>query len=134
MPTSFPIEAARFGLAYERLRLEAASLNLALANAPLGPGESAALRTVSVAGGGFAQGLGLPVVTSQPEATATSRIVNDPAHHLADAEGNVFYRNVEPSREMATLVSATRAYEANVRAFNAIHQMALKSLEIGGRR
>jgi flagellar basal-body rod protein FlgC len=33
---------------------------------------------------------------------------------------------------MSTLISATRAYEANVRAFNALRSMELSALDIGG--
>jgi len=38
---------------------------------------------------------------------------------------------VNPITEMTDLIDASRAYEANVTAFNAAKAMALKALEIG---
>ena len=127
-------EAVRFGLAYEKLRLEVASYNLAIANVPLQPGEQAGLKSVAIAQSRFADQLGLPVATENRQQADSSKVVHDPSHPFADAAGNVRYANVDPTHEMATLVAATRAYEANVRAFNTVHQMATKALEIGGRR
>lgn len=126
-------EAVRFGLAYEKLRLEVASYNLAIANIPLQQGESSAAKTVAISASGFASQLGVPVAVQNDAADAT-KVVQDPTHPFADTQGNVRYANIEPTHEMATLVAATRAYEANVRAFNTMHQMAGKALEIGGRR
>ncbi|MGC1548542.1 MAG: flagellar basal body rod C-terminal domain-containing protein [Rhodanobacter sp.] len=34
--------------------------------------------------------------------------------------------------EMSTLTEASRAYEANVRAFNTLRGMALHALDVGG--
>nr|WP_231699354.1 flagellar basal body rod protein FlgC [Limnochorda pilosa] len=59
------------------------------------------------------------------------RLVYQPDHPDADAEGYVAYPNVNPVTEMVDLITATRAYEANVAAFNAAKGMALKALEIG---
>ena len=126
-------EAVRFGLAYEKMRLEVASYNLAIANIPLQQGENASSKTVSVSRSAFANQLGLPVAIQDTQSRAVKE-VQDPSHPFADANGNVRYANIDPTHEMATLVAATRAYEANVRAFNTIHQMATKALEIGGRR
>lgn len=126
-------EAVRFGLAHERLRLEVASHNLAIANLALQPGEQSAGKTVSINKSAFAGQIGIPVAVQQDNADSIKRI-QDPSHPLADSNGYVRYTNVDPTHEMATLVAATRAYEANVRAFNTIHQMATKALEIGGRR
>lgn len=126
-------EAVRFGLAHERLRLEVASHNLAIANLALKPGEVSAGKVVSVDKSDFAGQLGIPVAVQQEGADGIKR-VQDPNHPLADNDGYVRYANIDPTHEMATLVAATRAYEANVRAFNTVHQMATKALEIGGRR
>lgn len=59
--------------------------------------------------------------------------VKDPNNAKADEHGNVYYLQIDPTREMATLVSATRAYEANTRAYNANSQMTRSALEIGGK-
>jgi flagellar basal-body rod protein FlgC len=46
-------------------------------------------------------------------------------------DGMVHYPRVEAATEMATLVSATRAYEANIRAYNSLRAMNLKAFDIG---
>jgi len=48
----------------------------------------------------------------------------DPSHPDADAEGYVAYPNVNPVIEMADLIEATRAYQANVSAFQSAKTMA----------
>ncbi len=55
----------------------------------------------------------------------------DPGNPDADANGYVQMPNVNPVTEMVDLITATRAYEANVNAINATRSMALKALEIG---
>ena len=57
--------------------------------------------------------------------------VYDPSHPDADADGYVTYPNVNTVQEMTDMIDASRSYEANVTAFNATKNMALKSLEIG---
>ena len=57
--------------------------------------------------------------------------VYNPQHPDADASGYVLYPNVNPMEEMVNMISASRSYEANVTAFNATKNMALKALEIG---
>ena len=59
------------------------------------------------------------------------RRVYDPAHPDADAEGYVLMPNVNILNEMADMIAATRAYEANVTAINSEKSMFMKALEIG---
>ncbi len=55
----------------------------------------------------------------------------DPDHPDADEEGYVAYPNVDEAAELVDMMAASRAYEANVTALNAIKSMAVKALEIG---
>ena len=55
----------------------------------------------------------------------------DPDHPDADENGYVMMPNVDPVKETIDGMSATRSYEANITAFNAIKLMAQKALEIG---
>ncbi len=55
----------------------------------------------------------------------------DPTHPDADADGYVALPNVDLVTEMVDLISATRAYEANVTAINAAKAMASRALDIG---
>jgi flagellar basal-body rod protein FlgC len=57
--------------------------------------------------------------------------VYDPGHPDADANGMVQMPNVDVVTEMVNMISATRAYEANVTAINTTKSMASKALEIG---
>lgn len=54
-----------------------------------------------------------------------------PDHVDADEQGYVMLPNVNKTQESIDLMAATRAYEANITAFNAIKSMANKALEIG---
>jgi len=57
--------------------------------------------------------------------------VFDPGHPDADEEGYVRMPNVDIITEMVNMISATRAYEANVTSINTTKSMAMKALEIG---
>lgn len=70
-------------------------------------------------------------VAAITEDTSPFRRAYDPGHPDADEEGYVNFPNVNPILEMVDMISATRAYEANVAAHNAARSMALKALEIG---
>lgn len=59
------------------------------------------------------------------------RLQYDPGHPDANAQGYVAMPNVNTVEEMADMIGATRAYEANVTAVQAAKSMALKTLEIG---
>ncbi len=51
------------------------------------------------------------------------RMVHDPAHPDANEQGYVAMPNINVVREMADMIAATRAYEANATAFNAMKNM-----------
>ncbi|WP_147535371.1 flagellar basal body rod protein FlgC [Bacillus marasmi] len=57
--------------------------------------------------------------------------VYDPTHPDANAEGYVMTPNVDLSKEMVDLLSASRAYEANITAFNTGKSLMMKAMEIG---
>lgn len=59
------------------------------------------------------------------------RLKYDPTHPDANNEGYVAYPNVDVIKEMVDLISASRAYEANVTAVKSAKSMATKALEIG---
>ena len=63
--------------------------------------------------------------------TRPPRMVYNPQHPDANAEGYVAMPNVNTVEEMANMISAQRSYEANVTAMNAAKSMANKGLEIG---
>lgn len=59
------------------------------------------------------------------------KMVFNPNHPDADEAGYVAMPNVDPLQEMVDLMSATRAYEANITALNASKGLLMKALEIG---
>lgn len=78
------------------------------------------------------RGLGGGVRVAQVLADQTPpRLVFEPEHPDADAEGYVAYPNINMVQEMVDIITATRAYEANVTALNASKSMFLRALEIG---
>ncbi|TQV73408.1 flagellar basal body rod protein FlgC [Exilibacterium tricleocarpae] len=140
--SAFDISAS--GMAVQKVRLDTVALNLANVNTTRGANGAAfqpleviigegrgfqALYSDSVSGMQQRYG-GARVVAVQPD-LSEPRLVHDPAHPDADAEGFVAYPNINPVSEMVDLLQTTRAYEANVQALNAAKTMALRALEIG---
>jgi flagellar basal-body rod protein FlgC len=130
----------------ERLRLDVIASNLANANTtrtpeggpytrrnvvftaqPMDSPFGATLEALSEEGA--RQGV---AVTDVVEDTTPKRLVFDPGHPDANAEGYVAYPNVNPITEMVDLMAATRAYEANEQTVNATKKMAEAALSIGG--
>ncbi len=58
------------------------------------------------------------------------QLTYDPDHPMADDQGFVKTTNVSLVEEMVDMISASRAYEANVSVINAAKQLAKKTLEI----
>ena len=54
-----------------------------------------------------------------------------PDHPLANADGFVNLPNVNPVEEMANMISASRAYQANVEVLNTSKQMMMRTLALG---
>jgi flagellar basal-body rod protein FlgC len=75
-------------------------------------------------------GTGVKVVGISEDKTPF-KSVYDPGHPDADEQGYVKMPNVEVMTEMVNMISASRAYEANITAINSAKSIALKALEIG---
>lgn len=137
----FDVSAA--GMNLERMRLEVSAINLANADATRGPNSAPYVPLQVVVHPGTAvfdrmlQGYsGGDLASAAPSgeiapANVAPHEVYEPGHPHADARGFVSYPGVDPVSEMVQLISITRAYEANVRAFNAGREMAMKALQIG---
>ena len=135
------ISSTSSALNAQRTRLDFIAQNIANAQTTRGPDgrpfqrqivsfESELLRAGE--GGGFG-GAGLSTVRVadvRPDPTPGQRI-HDPGHPDADAQGMVTLPNVNLAYEMVDLITASRAYEANLAVAKNSRQMALKTLEIG---
>lgn len=76
-------------------------------------------------------GDGVKIASISEDQVTPMKMVYDPSHPDANEDGYVEYPNVNVVTEMTDLIDASRAYEANVTAFNGIKNMMLKALEIG---
>lgn len=65
------------------------------------------------------------------EDTSPGKMVYDPKHPMANADGYVNMPNVNVTEEMVNMISASRAYQNNVETMNAAKSMLLKTLTIG---
>lgn len=138
------IDSAASGLTAERLRMDVISNNIANANTTRTAAGGAYRRQMVVfqprtdARASFRQeldqqmqsGTGVRVVEIKQDQSPL-RTVYDPSHPDANRDGYVEMPNINVVTEMVDMITATRAYEANVAAVNAAKSMALKALEIG---
>lgn len=140
---AFHISAS--GLSAERMRMDVIAQNLANVNTTRGPNgqpyrrqevvfqtrmnEASGSSNAQSASDGSVAGNGVEAV-GIIEDQSPLRAVRDPGHPDADENGYVYMPNVNPVTEMVDMMTATRAYEANVTALNAAKSMALKALDI----
>ncbi len=139
------LEISASALTAERLRMDVVAENLANAQTTRGADGQPYRRKEVVlqenAQSGFGVALagamggarrspgGVQVAAVVQDQTPLKR-VHDPGHPDADARGYVQMPNVDPVAEMVDLISAQRAYEANVTAMSAAKQMFAKTLEL----
>lgn len=71
------------------------------------------------------------VAVNEVASTGGVKIVHDPGHPDADKDGNVRMPDINIVEEMVDMISATRAYEANVTALNATKSMMNDAIGIG---
>lgn len=84
---------------------------------------------LSVASSSIGNGVKVSAIVEDTDTAMT--LVYDPSHPDANEEGYVEYPNVNTVTEMTNLIDASRAYEANVTAFNATKAMTTQALQIG---
>ncbi len=85
-------------------------------------------RAGATSGAAPLQAVRIATITSDP--TPGQQVYN-PQHPDAGPDGNVLMPNVNLSYEMVDLITATRAYEANLTMVKNARQMAMKTLAIG---
>lgn len=70
-------------------------------------------------------------ITGIVEDQSEFKLVYDPGHPDAREDGYVEMPNVDIVREMVDMITATRAYEANLTSINTAKSMAMKAIDIG---
>jgi flagellar basal-body rod protein FlgC len=130
------LEISASALTAERMRMDVTAENLANAQTTRGAnGEPYRRKEVVLqerAAGFGAQldkAMGVEVAGVVEDQTPLKRVY-DPGHPDADPQGYVAMPNVDTVAEMVDLISASRAYEANVTAMQAAKQMFAKTLEL----
>jgi flagellar basal-body rod protein FlgC len=140
------LEISASGLTAQRLRMDVTAENLANAQTTKGADgqpyrrKEVVLREISQ--GGFGAQLtaamgtgaksrpgGVEVAEIASDQTA-GKMVYDPSHPDANAQGYVQMPNVDTVTEMVDLIDSSRAYEANVTAMQASKQMFTKTLDL----
>ena len=129
------------GLTAERMRMEVLANNIANANSTRteagGPFRrqevlfSAVLdHHLHTGGGRGPSNLGGVRVAGVVDDPAPFNRIYNPGHPDADAQGYVQMPNVRLPTEMVNLISASRAYEANLKALQSFKQMAEQALSL----
>ncbi|GAA1823588.1 flagellar basal body rod protein FlgC [Luedemannella flava] len=65
------------------------------------------------------------------EGSAEGRLVYEPTHPLADAEGYVRYPDIDLTSQMGQLIMAQRAYQANLTVVDRARESYLAALQLG---
>lgn len=140
------LNASASGLSAQRLRLDTISQNIANANTTRTENGTPYRRKIVLFASRddskpFSQyltdanrkmiGMGGVRAVKIAEDNSPFRRVYEPGHPDADEDGYVLMPNVDITTEMVNMISATRAYEANITAINTSKDMAMKALEIG---
>jgi flagellar basal-body rod protein FlgC len=134
------MEISASGLTGERLRMEIAANNIANIDSTMtpegGPYQrkqvtfAAAMENAMWGGTHEVDGLYGVEVVGITEDKTPGPSVHNPSHPHADANGYVRMPNVNISHEMVDLVTASRAYEANLKSLETFRQMAEQALSL----
>lgn len=76
------------------------------------------------------QGAGVQVTSIEDDTTTPMPMIYDPSHPDANEKGYVEMPNVNVVKEMVDMISANRAYEANVTSVQSAKGMSRAALEI----
>ena len=123
------------GLYAERARMNVIANNLANANATRTPEGGPFRRQLVILSGTEAKdpsdmsGLGVDV-KGVIDDMSPFPLVYDPGHPDANADGYVAMPNVNVVEEMVDMITALRAYEANITAIDTSKTMVRRSLDI----
>lgn len=126
-----PLKVSATGLEAQKTRLNVIASNLANVNSTRTP-EGGPYRRRDVLFATYiydqiSQGVDIQRIV---EDQRPPRVVFEPSHPDADREGYVRYPNVNPMEEMINMISASRAYEANLTMINSYKEMFLRTLDL----
>ena len=122
------IGAAQSGVAVYRKWMDAISDNIANLHTVRATGENAYQAAYILAApmeGGGAQ------VTGTALGSAEGRMVYEPDHPLADAQGYVRYPDIDLGDQMGQLIMAQRGYQANLSSAERAREAYSSALQLG---
>ena len=135
------LDISSAGMDVQQTRLEAAASNIANARTTGQNGAVYQPLTVVVRSA-IAQEMGaagtpvtvdnLPLPTAEVVTQDVApKLVYDPGHPDADERGMVALPGVDPVNSMVDLISISRGYEANLRAFDITRSLLQRTLDLG---
>ncbi len=130
-------QIAGSALVAQAQRLNVTASNLANAQSVAGPdgqvyrARQPVFQMTPVAGQSGGGDIGGVRVTGVVESTAPPRMQYQPGHPMADAQGYVALPNVDIVAETVNMISASRAYQANVEVINTAKTLMARTLTIG---
>jgi len=122
-----PLVTSAQGMSRQQAFLDVISANLANAEVTRTPEGGPYRRQVATAGRDPVTGQVSMQVTEDAD---KGRLVYDPGHPDANAEGFVEYPNVDVTHELVDLMIVRRVHEANATVFQAAKSMLKRALEI----
>ena len=131
------VDSAASALQAEKVRMEVISQNIANANTTRtdkgGPYQRQVVRFETIMANQFDPYSAKAEVRVAGIETDNRpfKIMHQPGHPDADADGMVRYPNVNVHEEMADLIASSRAMEANLSIIRTARQMAMQTLAIG---
>lgn len=134
MPAMNIFDVAGSAMAAQSQRMNVTASNLANADSVVSPDGQAYRAKQVVFGMAPTPGqsdVGGVQVAGISEDPSPPRMVHNPTHPMANAQGYVVMPNVNPVEEMVNMISASRSYQANVEVLNTAKTMMLKTLTIG---
>lgn len=134
MPAMNIFDVAGSAMAAQSQRMNVTASNLANADSVISPDGQAYRAKQVVFGMAPTPGqtdVGGVQVAGLTEDPSPPRMVHNPTHPMANAQGYVVMPNVNPVEEMVNMISASRSYQANVEVLNTAKNMMLKTLTIG---
>ena len=127
--TNDAIAIAGTALTVHRKWLDAISDNIANVNTVHATSQAAFQARYVIAHEG--QGTSGVYVTGGAYSPAEGRMVYEPTHPLADAEGYVRYPNIDLASQMGQLIMAQRGYQANAAVVDRAKSTYEAALQIG---
>lgn len=133
------IESSASAMHAERVRMDVITQNIANVNTTRGldgrpyQRQQVVFESVLQGARGFGEGPSVVEVPRIMKDNRPPRLVHNPGHPDANADGMVAYPNINIHEEMADLILSSRAFEANLAVVKNARNMAMQTLSIGKR-